>query len=235
MPVTVRSSFLIVAALIGFLGVGSIEQTIAWIFIVFVSILIHELGHAFTARRFGSQVAIELNGFGGLTRWAAAENEVTPGRRAVIAAAGSAVGLAFGGIVWLVASQFGPYEPLLAFILENTIYVNVFWGLLNWLPIRPLDGGHLLQSLLDKIAPKRGDSIARVIFIVTAAVALALAIRFRLIFIAVLAGWLLLSEFTVARPSSQPTGLPTLTYDDQPEETSGEEQETKDSPDPPAN
>ena len=73
MPVTVRSSFLIVAALIGFLGVGSIEQTIAWIFIVFVSILIHELGHAFTARRFGSQVAIELNGFGGLTRWAAAE------------------------------------------------------------------------------------------------------------------------------------------------------------------
>ncbi|HEU4318733.1 MAG TPA: site-2 protease family protein [Acidimicrobiia bacterium] len=220
MPVTVRSSFVIVAALIGFLGVGSIEQTIAWIVIVFVSILIHELGHAFTARRYGSNVAIELNGLGGLTRWAVAEDELTPGRRALIAAAGSAVGLTFGGLVWLVASRFGPYEPLAAFILENTIYVNVFWGLLNWLPIRPLDGGHLLESLLEKIAPARADSIARVVFIVTAAGALALAIRFRLIFIAVLAGWLLLSEFTAGRTpqqtTGQSTGLPTLSYDDPP-------------------
>lgn len=219
MPVTVRSSFLIVAALIGFVGVGSIEQTIAWIVIVFVSILIHELGHAFTARRFGSNVAIELNGLGGLTRWAVAEDELTPGRRALIAASGSAVGLAFGGLVWLVASRFGPYEPLAAFILENTIYVNVFWGVLNWLPIRPLDGGHLLESLLEKIAPARADSIARVVFIITAAGALALAIRFRLIFIAVLSGWLLLSEFTAGRTpaqtTGQPTGLPTLSYDDQ--------------------
>ncbi len=67
MPVTVRASFLLIAALIGFTGVGEIEETIAWIGIVFVSILIHELGHAFTARRYGSAVAIELNGLGGLT------------------------------------------------------------------------------------------------------------------------------------------------------------------------
>lgn len=218
MPVIVRGSFLVIAALIGFLGVGDAAQTVAWIAVVFVSILIHELGHALTARMFGSGVVIELNGLGGLTRWSVPEGELTPGRRSLIAASGSAVGLAFGGIVWLVATQFAPYPPLTAFVLENLIYVNVFWGLLNWLPIRPLDGGHLLESLLEKVAPARAETIARVIFTVTAAGALALAIRMRLIFIAVLAGWLLLSEFSFGRGEpAQPGGLPTLSYDDPPE------------------
>ena len=215
MPVTVRASFLLIAALIGFTGVGEIEETIAWIVIVFVSILIHELGHAFTARRYGSAVAIELNGLGGLTRWSAKDGELTPGRRALIAAAGSAVGLVFGGVVWLVASRFGPYEPLLAFILESTIYVNVFWGLLNWLPIRPLDGGHLLESLLDQLAPSRAEMIARVVFTLTAAGALAFALWFRLVFVAVLAGWLLLSELGAGRAPRQTDGLPTLSYEEQ--------------------
>lgn len=217
MPVIVRGSFLVIAALIGFLGVGDATQTVAWIAIVFVSILIHELGHAVTARMFGSAAVIELNGLGGLTRWSVPEGQVTPGRRALIAAAGSAVGLAFGGIVWLVGVQFAPYPPLTAFILENLIYVNVFWGLLNWLPIRPLDGGHLLESLLEKVAPARGETIARVIFTVTAAAALILALQMRLIFIAVLAGWLLLSEFSSGRgESAVREPMPTLSYDDPP-------------------
>jgi Zn-dependent protease len=216
MPVIVRGSFLVIAALIGFLGVGDAAQTIAWIAIVFVSILIHELGHAVTARMFGSDVVIELNGLGGLTRWSVPDGALTPGRRSLIAASGSAVGLAFGGLVWLAASQFAPYPPLTAFVLENLIYVNVFWGLLNWLPIRPLDGGHLLESLLEKVAPTRAEMIARVIFTLTAAGALALAIRMRLIFIAVLAGWLLLSELSFARETVSRGPLPTLSYDADP-------------------
>jgi stage IV sporulation protein FB len=223
MPVIVRGSFLVIAALIGFMGVGDAAQTVAWIAIVFVSILIHELGHAVTARMFGSGVVIELNGLGGLTRWSVPEGQLTPGRRSLIAASGSAVGLAFGGIVWLVATRFAPYPPLTAFVLENLIYVNVFWGLLNWLPIRPLDGGHLLESLLEKVAPVRAEMIGRVIFTLTAAGALALAIRLRLIFIAVLAGWMLLSELSFARErSAARSPLPTLSYDDYPADDESE-------------
>lgn len=215
MPVTVRTSFLVIAALIGFVGLGSPERTIAWIVIVFVSILIHELGHAVTARMFGSTVAIELNGLGGLTRWNAPEKTVTPGRRALIAAAGSGTGLAFGGLVWLVAGQFGPYDALAGFVLNSIVTVNVFWGLLNWLPIRPLDGGHLVDSLLEKVAPQRKDLIARIIFTVTAAAGLVVALTQRLVFIAVLAGWLLLSELGTGRDTRRPpTGLPTLSYDE---------------------
>ncbi len=215
MPVRVRASFLVVAALIGYFGVGRIEETVAWIAIVFVSILIHELGHAVTARSFGSRVAIELNGLGGLTRWTAPDGGMTPGKRALIAAAGSATGLAFGGLVWVVAGQFEPFPRLTAFILESLIYVNVFWGLLNWLPIRPLDGGHLLVSLLQKIAPKKADTIARVVFTATAAVALVLAIQFQLIFIAILAGWLLVTEFSMGSRPRSGAGLPTLSYEDE--------------------
>lgn len=214
MPVTVRGSFLVIAALIGFLGVDNIPRTIAWIAVVFVSILIHELGHALTARMYGSAVTIELNGLGGLTRWAAPDGELTPGRRALIAAAGSATGLILGGLVWVLADQFGPYTPLVGFILESTIYVNVFWGLLNWLPIRPLDGGHLLESLLEKVAPANAEKVARVIFIGTAAAGVVIAIQLDLLFIAILAGWMLLAEFSVGREAPPaPAGMPTLDYD----------------------
>lgn len=216
MPVTVRGSFLLIAAVIGFIGAGNPQRTIAIIAVIFVSILIHELGHAVAARMFGSEVSIELNGLGGLTRWTVPERDLTPGRRAFIAAAGSATGLLFGGAVWLVAWQVGPFTGLTSFVVSYLIIVNVFWGLLNWLPIRPLDGGHLLESLLEKVAPKRGDLIAKVVFTGTAAAVLLISIQLRLIFIAVLAGWLLLSEFSMNRqPSAQPsTGLPTLSYDD---------------------
>ena len=226
MPVTVKGSFLLIAGVIGFLNIwdpvrGSIsldgvEIAVAWIAIIFVSILIHELGHAVTARTFGSQVAIELNGLGGLTRWSVEEG-MTPGRRALISAAGSAVGLLFGGLVWLVEQQFGPESGLTAFVLRELVFVNVFWGLLNWLPIRPLDGGHLLQSLLDKIAPKRADRIAKVIFTASAAAALAFGVWQGYLIIAILAGWLLLTEFSMSREPQPRTGLPTLSYDD-PEE-----------------
>ena len=219
-PVRVRGSFLAVAALLGFTGLGNMQRTIAWIAIVFFSILIHELGHAFTARSFGSEVAIELNALGGLTRWSADPEAITPGRRAAIAASGSAVGVVFGGVVWVVAEQLSPFAPFTAFVLESLIYVNVFWGLLNWLPIRPLDGGHLVESFLQKVAPGRGDRIAKVIFTATAAIALAVAIRFELTFITILAAWLLLSEVVPSRPRSQPQGLPEFGYD-APEEAVG--------------
>ena len=215
MPVTVQGSFLLIAALIGLIGVGDLSQTLAWIAVVFVSILIHELGHAFTARNFGSDVAIELNGLGGLTRWSVPPEDLTPGRRALIAAAGSATGLLFGGIVWLVGTRVEPGTGLTSFVLESLVYVNVFWGLLNWLPIRPLDGGHLLESLLEKVAPQRAAVIAKGIFVVTAAAALTFALWQDMIFFAVLAGWLLLSEFVdTRRPQPQSGGLPTLSYDD---------------------
>ncbi len=156
-PVTIRPSFLLIAALIGLSG-GSLGLVVAWVVVVFVSILIHELGHALTARSYGAEVAIELNGIGGLTSWSVPGKELGPGRRALVAAAGSGVGVLFGGMVFLFDRFTGPYDGITGFVIYYLIRVNVLWGLLNWLPIRPLDGGHLFTSLLQKVVPSKASS-----------------------------------------------------------------------------
>lgn len=212
-PVTVRGSFLLMAAVLGLVGRQEPLSVAAWVVIVFVSILIHELGHAFTARGLGAEVAIELNGVGGLTRWAVPANEMSPGRRALVAAAGSAVGVVFGGLVWIVATRFGPYTGLISFVINNLIFINLFWGLINWLPIRPLDGGHLVEALLQKVAPSRAEPIARVVFTLAAGAALAWAISSGNFFIAILAGWMLVSELTMGRTRASLGPAPDLSYD----------------------
>ncbi len=131
-----------------------------------------------------------------------------------MAASGSFVGVVFGGLVWLVSQQFGPYEHLAAFVLRNLIFVNLFWGLLNWLPIRPLDGGHLVMSLLEKLAPERAAGLARIVFTLTSAVALGVAIMMSLPIIAVFAGVLLFGELTAGRARALRQPLPDFSYDD---------------------
>jgi Zn-dependent protease len=211
-PVTVHPSFLLIAALLG-LSFGQVELVVTWVLVVFFSILIHELGHALTARGFGAKVEIELNGIGGLTSWSGAEEQIGPGRRAAVAAAGSAVGVVFGLLVWLVARSTGPYTGVAAFAVSRLIWVNVFWGLLNWLPVRPLDGGHLLTSLLQKLAPNSSERIANVVFLITAAGGLAAALYYRLFFVAILAGWLLMGELTRGRPRRPSMPIPPMSFD----------------------
>lgn len=216
--VTVRPSFLLIAALLGLFRISDPMFVISWIAIVFVSILIHELGHALTARAYGAAVEIELNGIGGLTRWGMPSTRLGPGRRALVAAAGSAVGVLFGVVVWFVSAQFGPYRGLTSYVIDNLIYVNVFWGLLNWLPIRPLDGGHLLLSLLERFAPNRGEAIARAVFLLTAGAGLYYGIVYDRLFIAVIAGWLLFGEFASgSRADIRAVPIPQFSYDDEPE------------------
>ena len=217
-PVTIHPSFLIIAGLLG-LSSGRLALLFAWVGIVFISILIHELGHALTARAYGAEVEIELNAIGGLTSWSTPDGELGPGRRAIVAAAGSAVGVFFGGAVWLVSSITGPYDDIAGFVVSNLIRVNVFWGLLNWAPIRPLDGGHLLTSLLEKVAPKHGEKIGNVVFLVTALGALTAAIWLQRIFVAVLAGWLVMGELSRGRARRPPpTSLPEMSFDSLPSE-----------------
>jgi Zn-dependent protease len=211
-PVTVRPTFLLVAALLG-LSTGRPSLVAAWVGIVFVSILVHELGHALTARAYGATVEIELNGIGGLTSWSATEADFGPGRRAAVAAAGSAVGVLFGGLIWLAGWLTGPFSNMAGFVVTNLVWVNVFWGLLNWLPIRPLDGGHLLVSLLQKVTPTKANRISNAVFLLTSIAALAAALWLRLYFIAFFAGWLLMGEMTRGGPARSPTSIPPMSFD----------------------
>ncbi|NOZ40262.1 MAG: hypothetical protein GXP24_08560 [Planctomycetes bacterium] len=69
-PVRVHPFFWIITLIIGMRGDSAPPaEVLSWIVAVFVSILIHELGHALVQRRFGGQPRIVLHGMGGLEDW----------------------------------------------------------------------------------------------------------------------------------------------------------------------
>lgn len=203
-PLEIGPSFFLVVILIGLplpaLQAGRWEDALAQVaifgLVVTVSVVAHELGHALTARRFGAEVSMRLYALGGLTAWSGDPRLFTPGRRVVIAAAGSLVGLVIGGVAYGLAllGVLAPTGRLGRYALEMVILVNVVWGLINWLPVRPLDGGHILAGTLEAIWPKRGPMVADVVFLVTAVAGTVLAFRFGLLFAALLGLWLSFSE-----------------------------------------
>lgn len=149
-PVRVDPWFWLVSALLGGaihkLGQpGGATEVVLWVGMVFVSILWHELGHAFAMRRFGSRAEIFLNAGGGL---AASSGRFTRREDFIVSAAGPIAGLLLGLPFWLYARS-GALEPgLFAWCIVKMCWINVIWSLVNCLPTLPLDGGHMLQAVL---------------------------------------------------------------------------------------
>ena len=128
-PVSVHWSFLIVA----FFGVNRFDTAAevgGWTLAVFVAVLLHEAGHAFTARGYGSgNVAITIFALGGYTTWMP-KPSIGPGKRFIISAAGSAVGIAVGLVLLWLARQGSITDApdwIVAFV-ETFILVGLFWG-----------------------------------------------------------------------------------------------------------
>jgi Zn-dependent protease len=132
-----------------------------WTLVVLVSILTHELGHAFAGRRFGASPFIRLHGFGGVTFLPGAR--FTRGQSMLVSAAGPAAGLGLGLIILLVDRAY----PELPFFLERAVkdglYVNFVWTLFNLLPIQPLDGGQILAQWLGPARARASSLIGAVI------------------------------------------------------------------------
>ncbi len=183
-PIRVNPMFWLVAGMFGALSLDngqgatdyspeSLARVLLWVVIVFVSILWHELGHAFVARAFGFTPAIELNGMGGLTIWGGGPTRPTPGQRVAVSLAGPGFGLALGGVVYLAAELgLGPQHWALAYAIELLLWVNVGWGLLNLVPMLPWDGGGVLYGVLDLVTGGKGRKPAA---LVTIALSLTLA------------------------------------------------------------
>jgi stage IV sporulation protein FB len=159
-PVRVHPLFWLVTALFGD-GALRLENGILflllWIGVVFVSILVHELGHAFAVRHYGSPCEVLLYALGGLAIFPYAP---APGwRRMAISLAGPAAGFALGGVVYLTDVLFAWSERslFLAVAYGFLIWVNLAWNLLNLLPIWPLDGGHVCHEALYLAKVKQPD------------------------------------------------------------------------------
>lgn len=68
-PITIHPSFWVLALLLAFLNSSTIVEGVFWVFIVFISVLVHEYGHALAALCFNQNPKIELVASGGLTSY----------------------------------------------------------------------------------------------------------------------------------------------------------------------
>ena len=189
-PVKIEVSFFIVVAFLGMSRATSAALIVEWIVVVLVSILFHELGHAFAARVFGLSPSIRLYQMGGQTSWQS-EINVTPLRHLIISLSGPAVGFVVGAAVFLsgpallAASQ----SELLIVAYGDLLWVNVWWGVFNLLPMLPLDGGQVLVTLEAWILGRKDQLVAHALSFVVALTIAALALSGRSVWIAFLGIW----------------------------------------------
>lgn len=162
-PVRIHPLFWLGTALLGssWLDAG-VEYLAIWIAVVIISITVHELGHAIAFRRFGSDAYIVLWMFGGLAvplsgvrkRW----------QRIVVSLAGPVAGFILCGIVYgtHLFTDWGARangRPVAVFYLM-LVFVNLYWGILNLLPVFPLDGGQVSRELCEGKWRGRGLAIS---------------------------------------------------------------------------
>jgi stage IV sporulation protein FB len=141
---------------------------LAGVVCVFVSVLLHEFGHVLMGQVFGRRGHIVLHGFGGL----AIGSSDVPRRwqRLLVLAAGPGIQLLLLLGVWvtqmLLVSQVKdgrlPPETYKQWfpVYKMLFWINLFWPLLNLLPIWPLDGGQMSREVCEGASPRNGTVIA---------------------------------------------------------------------------
>jgi Zn-dependent protease len=146
--VYVHATFLLIFLIFG--GGPHALLNLMMVLSMFGCVLLHELGHALAARRFGIDTAdITLYPIGGVARLRRLPR--APGAELVIALAGPAVNfviaaglylLAWSSVVALLAPAWaGPF-------VGQLMLVNLGLGVFNLLPAFPMDGGRVLRALL---------------------------------------------------------------------------------------
>lgn len=192
---------------------GDVVSGILFGLCVFISLLVHEFGHALMAARYRLGPSILLHGLGGLTSHRPISS---PGRHALIVAAGPAAGLVLAGLVYAASVALGSAAPELlqrprvGELVTYMLYINVFWTAINLLPLHPLDGGQLFELGVHRVLrgqPARATRIVHGVGLGIALVATGLCAYAGLLFLAVIAALLAWSNYQQlqAVPSTAPS------------------------------
>ncbi|MEQ9408158.1 MAG: site-2 protease family protein [Fuerstiella sp.] len=179
-PLFLHWSFLLIPAYILFSGLamgrppfGMLADSLL-VTVIFTCVVLHELGHALAARRFGVRTKdIVLMPIGGVARLERMPKR--PVEELLVALAGPAVNVVIAAILLAITVPVIGVDGLLnpsslaANLAGRTILVNLAMIVFNMLPAFPLDGGRVLRSLLamnmdhlkaTRIAAKAGQTMA---------------------------------------------------------------------------
>ncbi|MCP5517512.1 MAG: site-2 protease family protein [Verrucomicrobiales bacterium] len=153
---------------------GDVVSGLAFIAALFGIIVLHELGHALSARRYGIPTRdITLLPIGGVARLERMPDK--PAQELIVALAGPAVNVVLAILLWLILRSATAMHAIADFrlvggsFLKNLLYVNIWIASFNLIPAFPMDGGRVLRSLLamrmeyvraTKIAATIGQALA---------------------------------------------------------------------------
>lgn len=193
-PVRVHPLFWLVAFLLG-LNRSGVPEILTWIVAVFLSILVHEMGHAMVMRALGYRPWITLYGMGGLASYnPSGSRGPTALGQVLISLAGPIAGFLLAALIvgsMLVMGYSGKTgSERFTDFLSVMLYINIFWGLVNLLPVYPLDGGHIAREIFLVFNSREGIRRSLILSIVTSVVLVALALGSGQLYIALLFGYM---------------------------------------------
>jgi Zn-dependent protease len=185
-PIRVHITFLLLLIFVAISPQGGVLSGImgvVLIILVFVGVLLHELGHSLVARHFGEKVHdIMLLPIGGVSRTEIPEE---PRQEMLMAAAGPLVSIALSALFYFLSiaigyqldfkSYFKGTGDLRQNLIPSLFYINAMLAVFNLVPAFPLDGGRILRSLLarsmdpikaTRLAVNIGQLVAIVMFFV---------------------------------------------------------------------
>jgi Zn-dependent protease len=171
-PVYLHGTFLLLIAFVLLGGVASGEGagaaigSLVFVLAIFATVVLHELGHAFAARRYGIRTRdITLLPIGGLARLERLPD--VPRQELWVALAGPAVNLLIALVGWVALVMFALGRPDLDLRAATVspwgrfVGVNVWLALFNLIPAFPMDGGRALRAMLaERLEYVRATEIA---------------------------------------------------------------------------
>lgn len=189
-PVRFELWFWVGALFIGLRGSDHIGRALLWVVLVTISILVHELGHAFAYRHYGTESSISMHGLGGATR-AESAGHLHAKQRIVVSAAGAFTELILLGLpAWLLMQTWNP-SGWAGLILYWLFWMNVVWAFVNLVPASPMDGGHIFDELVYLGTGEHKPSLVAKVSIATSIVMIIIGLFNGLTFMAFLFGYMI--------------------------------------------
>jgi Zn-dependent protease/CBS domain-containing protein len=182
--IKIHVTFFLLLAWIGYIyyrsgGIPAAVEGVIFVVLIFLCVLLHELGHALAAGRYGIKTPdITLLPIGGVARLERMPDK--PVEEVVVALAGPAVNVGIALVLWIVIGVAGslPSPEIMqetgSSLLVRLFAVNIWLVLFNMIPAFPMDGGRVLRAVLamrmnygraTQVAASIGQGIAFFFFI----------------------------------------------------------------------